>query len=229
MAKATMVLFCFVLMLACVVGDFTQGIDEEWYCKRSHKKYQICHNNIDGNAAAQNQCQCENLWMARNDDTSDLYGGPEQCDDPNPNDAFCFISGGSECSDAEYSSANERLSGLWGFDNGYDEVYYSYDACFADYQNDNIGNEEVLDGIRIVGDYIQIVDDNEVVTDEKIEFFYEDWEECLEECSIRQGNCGAWSYDDDSQTCYIHTIDSCCGQFGKQEKKFQLGLWICMS
>jgi len=217
MAKATMVLIFSVLMLACVVGDFTQGIDDEWYCKKSHKKYQICHNNIDGEATAQNQCQCENLWMARNDDTLDLYGGPEQCDHPDE-DNFCFISGDSECFDAEYSSANERLNDLWGFDNGYDEVYYSYEACDADDQDDRIGNEKVIQGVKIKDDRIREVDENEIVTDKEVTFYTDDWEECQGECLQRQGNCGAWSFDKEEEICYIHTVESCCGQFGKRKK-----------
>ena len=29
--------------------------------------------------------------------------------------------------------------------------------------------------------------------------------------------CGAWSYDNFEGVCYLHTVDSCCGQFGKRE------------
>ena len=28
--------------------------------------------------------------------------------------------------------------------------------------------------------------------------------------------CGAWSFDTVEEVCYIHTVDSCCGQFGKR-------------
>ena len=29
--------------------------------------------------------------------------------------------------------------------------------------------------------------------------------------------CGAWSYDNFEGVCYLHTVESCCGQFGKRE------------
>ena len=29
--------------------------------------------------------------------------------------------------------------------------------------------------------------------------------------------CGAWSFDNAEGKCYLHTVDGCCGQFGKQE------------
>ena len=33
----------------------------------------------------------------------------------------------------------------------------------------------------------------------------------------RPGLCGAWSFDNAEGKCYLHTVDACCGQFGKQE------------
>ena len=33
----------------------------------------------------------------------------------------------------------------------------------------------------------------------------------------RPGLCGAWSFDNAEGKCYLHTVDGCCGQFGKQE------------
>ena len=33
-----------------------------------------------------------------------------------------------------------------------------------------------------------------------------------------KGGCGAWSYDKEEGDCFIHNVDACCGQFGKQEK-----------
>ena len=35
--------------------------------------------------------------------------------------------------------------------------------------------------------------------------------------------CGAWSFDTVEEVCYIHTVDSCCGQFGKRVKDSE---WI---
>ena len=33
----------------------------------------------------------------------------------------------------------------------------------------------------------------------------------------RIGLCGAWSFDNTKGRCYLHTIDGCCGQYGKRE------------
>ena len=33
----------------------------------------------------------------------------------------------------------------------------------------------------------------------------------------RIGLCGAWSFDNSKGRCYLHTIDGCCGQYGKRE------------
>ena len=33
----------------------------------------------------------------------------------------------------------------------------------------------------------------------------------------RIGLCGAWSFDNNEEICYLHTIDGCCGQYGKRE------------
>merc|ERR1712141_647357 len=42
--------------------------------------------------------------------------------------------------------------------------------------------------------------------------------ECQTQCSLREGVCGAWSFDAVNQVCYLHNIDACCGQRGKQEE-----------
>merc|ERR1711894_75624 len=41
-------------------------------------------------------------------------------------------------------------------------------------------------------------------------------EMCKQDCEGRN-KCGAWSYDKVSALCYLHTVDSCCGQFTKRE------------
>ena len=53
------------------------------------------------------------------------------------------------------------------------------------YNSLGIGNEEVLQGVRIIGDRIKVVNDDNQVTDEDISFFYEEWEECRDECLDR--------------------------------------------
>ena len=35
--------------------------------------------------------------------------------------------------------------------------------------------------------------------------------------NLRCGKCGAWSFDETKGVCYLHTVDSCCGQREKQE------------
>jgi len=208
MAKATMVFFGLVLMLAYAAVDAKR---QEWYCKLESNKYQICHKNIDGIPDPPSRCKCENMQFPKADDSFQLYGGPDEC---NNDDPFCFVTENTNCDDAEYSSVNERVDKIWADGQ---EIFYSYEACFAD-QNDDIGNEKVLRGIKITDDRILVADDNNRVTDEEISFFYDSWEDCQDECLGRQGNCGAWSYDDEEGECFLHTIESCCGQFGKRKK-----------
>merc|ERR1712050_776673 len=197
MAKATMVFLGLVLMLAYAAVDAKRR--QEWYCKRDKDNYQICHKNIDGIVEPPNQCKCENMKC--------------QKDDP-----FCFVTGNTNCYDAEYSSVNERITNMWVKGEGEGkEIYYSYEACEAN-QDDDIGNEEVLRGIKITDDRMLEVDDNGILTNQEISFYYDEWEECQDECFRRQGNCGAWSYDDGEGECFLHTIESCCGQFGKRKK-----------
>jgi len=185
----------------------------EWYCKLEKDRYQICHKNINGIPDPPRNCSCENMQF-RKQDSFELYGGPDQCETDDP---FCFVTENSNCYDSEYSRVNERINDIWADGHYGQEIYYSYEACKAR-QDDLIGNEEVLRGIKITDDRVLVADDHNVVTDEEIQFFYEEWEECQDECLARQGLCGAWSFDDKDGICYIHTVESCCGQFGKREK-----------
>ena len=41
--------------------------------------------------------------------------------------------------------------------------------------------------------------------------------ESIEKNKNRIGLCGAWSFDNIKGRCYLHTIDGCCGQYGKTE------------
>lgn len=67
------------------------------------------------------------------------------------------------------------------------------------------GNEATLEGVKIIE------------STEDLELDSETSEECKEKCSSRIGECGSWSFDSSEGICYIHTVDSCCGQFGKRE------------
>jgi len=212
MARVQMTIFGLVLMMACAVS----GNPREWYCKREANKFEVCRKTrtLQEESNAPDECKCENMKFTRASDSNyELYGGPEQCNDPD--DAFCFVSSDSACFDAEYSSVNERTSNIWK--DKEKEIYYSYEACDAA-QDDKIGNEEVIQGVKIKDDRIREVNDNGILTDTEVTFFTDDWEECQGECLQRQGNCGAWSFDKEEELCYIHTVESCCGQFGKRKK-----------
>jgi len=213
MAKVQIIVFGLMLMMACTVFG-----TREWYCKLEKDKFQICHKNKDGIARSPSECRCENMKFVKNDGSYELYGGPEQCNDPN--DAFCFVSEDSNCGDLEdeygnkFSSVNDRIENIWSDK----EIWYSNEACVADYQDDNVGNQELLEGIKIKGDRILEVADNGIDLGPELEFDMEDWEECQGECLARQGNCGAWSFDKEEESCYLHTVESCCGQFGKRAR-----------
>jgi len=128
MAKVEMTVYGLVLMMACAV----YGNSSEWYCKHEKNKYQICHKNRDGIATSPRECRCENMQFSKHDGSNELWGGPEQCNDPS--DAFCFVSEDSNCGDAAdyYSSVNDRIKGIWSDK----EIFYSYEACNADEQDD---------------------------------------------------------------------------------------------
>lgn len=104
--------------------------------------------------------------------------------------------------------------------NGATNLYYSIEACEED-QADT-GNQEIMENVRISTDHLEIRNS----LGEKIEdvvVFMESVEECQSECKSRNGKdkegiCGAWSYDKEEEDCYIHNVESCCGQRGKQEK-----------
>ena len=67
------------------------------------------------------------------------------------------------------------------------------------------GNEAILEGVKISG------------SAEDLELDSDTSEDCKEECTSRIGECGSWSFDKSEGICYLHTVDSCCGQFGKRE------------
>ena len=71
MAKATMVLFGLVLMLACAAIDARKS--REWYCQMESDYYQICHKDITGKATSPDECKCENMQFVRNDGTCKFY------------------------------------------------------------------------------------------------------------------------------------------------------------
>jgi len=188
----------FILGLMFVSAVFAKH--DEWYCKVAEDKYEICRKcktlDEDCDEEPPADCKCENLKFANFD--YKMVGGPETCQ---TDDKFCYVSEDSSCVDKEYSSVNDRFENIWLNP----EVYYSYDACNASSQDDNTGNEAILKGVKIIGNsYDQV--------------YPETSEECKEACKSRCGECGSWSFDNSEEICYLHSINSCCGQFGKREK-----------
>merc|ERR1711971_1179601 len=200
---------CLLLGLMLVSAVFAKH--DEWYCKVDSDKYQICRKcktlEEDCDYEAPEECKCENMKFANTE--YELVGGPETCQTEDP---FCYVSENSNCEDREYSSVNDRLNRIWLNT----EIYYSYEACDARSQDDDVGNEEFLDSTKIVGDRVQEVSDNGILGDDLFFWLDEDFE-CQAECKSRPGLCGAWSFDNTEGKCYLHTVDGCCGQFGKQE------------
>lgn len=194
--------------------------NDEFYCNFDPGKHKICRrcNSLDEDCEGPKEnegCKCDNMEMGKNDDSGQLYGGPKQCEGEDP---FCYVYEDTLCDDAEYSSVNDRYRNIWL--NG--EVYYSYEACDGK-NNDKIGNEEFLDGIKITKDRLKIVLDNGLDLGEDLTFYMNSHEECQRECKLRQGECGAWSFHKEEELCYLHTVNSNCGQFDKRE---EISDWI---
>jgi len=97
-------------------------------------------------------------------------------------------------------------------------VKYTIHIWHATQKNDeNVGNEEFLDSVRITKDLMRIVEDNGVDLGEELTFFVNDHDECATECRLRAGSCGAWSFNKNEEICYLHTVNANCGQLDKRE------------
>jgi len=211
MRKIHLTLLGFSTILTIVAAN------DEFYCRQEAGQFQICKTcnfytdkkNCKDRPA--DECKCDNMKMVKNDDSYELYGGSEQC--KNENDQFCFVLEDTKCEDADYSSANERIENLENFLD--QEVWYSYEACEA--KQDNVGNEKYLDGKKITKDFLRAVEDNGIDLGEKVKFYFNTHDECADECRLRQGQCGAWSYNKIEEECYLHTVNANCGQLDKQE------------
>jgi len=206
MAKTHIILLSLLTFTTVIASD-------EWYCKHDPDKFQICRKckSLDENCESSvPRCTCQNIKFSNND--RQLVGGPEQCQ---KNDPYCYVSEHSPCFDKEYSSKNELVSNIWHKS----LIYYSYDACDADNQDDNIGNEKVLQGYKIIDDRLQIQNDDKTIG-EDLEIWMEGstYESCQAECELRKPTCGAWSFDKFEEVCFLHNVDSLCGQFGKRQK-----------
>jgi len=210
MKKIYLTLLGFSITLGIVAAN------DEFYCIKEDK-FQICKpcnfgkdkKNCKDRPA--DVCKCDNLKMVKLDEF-ELYGGPDECEKDDP---FCFVLENSECEDSDFSSANDRFGKelMKYLDQ---EVYYSYDACEAK-QQDKVGNEKYLDGKKITKDFLRAVEDNGIDLGDKVKFYFNTHDECADECKLRGGKCGAWSYNKIEEECYLHTVNANCGQLDKQE------------
>jgi len=212
MDKTFLVVLSFITFTTIFASD-------EWYCKKEDAgKFEICRkckSLSEDCEYAPRRCKCENMKFVNDD--YELAGGPEQCQTDDP---FCYVSENSNCDDIEYSSQNELIENIW-FNS---EIYYSYDACEARNQDDNVGNEKLLRGIKIIGDNIKSLNDDNTIG-ENLEIWVEGstYQSCRAECELRKPTCGAWSFDTFEEVCYLHTVESNCGQFGKRKRDSE---WI---
>jgi len=120
---------------------------------------------------------------------------------------------------------------IWYPKDGEDyKIYKSFKACLnktdmTDIKEaSEIGNEELLEGIRIENvnqpNPLLYANGSAVIIEG-----YEDYVECQEECKRsneeppeKYTKCSAWSYNKDTSTCYLQDVDACCGQRDDQEK-----------
>jgi len=202
--KSSILFFICLVLLQIVIAT-----DDEFYCyKHPFGDYELCQTcrnikwNPDCNKAE--ECKCANIRL-RIDGT--LQGGVSDCNEKK----WCYVSEDAKCEDieADYETYEIDLA-----DGG--PFYKSSEAC--DSKHDKTGNEALLENTKITSDHLQIKTGDEKKLD--VVLFMDTVEECKEECESRngKGGCGAWSYDKEEGDCFIHNVDACCGQFGKQEK-----------
>jgi len=190
-------------------------------------------------------CVCDNIALyytadeAKDGEKSGFTGGPN-CFNAKGGKDFCFVYKASSCPDKALSEyANQDRFKLWLNS----PVYRSEVACkkkdiVQEGSYAKTGNEKILVGVKITDDFLQTEGGERVQfsfgTDEKIstdqsgdDFDYENYdfdnqdqayELCQQQCLVRKGECGAWSYDASRQTCFLHTVNSCCGQRQKHEE-----------
>ena len=74
-------------------------------------------------------------------------------------------------------------------------------------------HQAILRGVKIKGDRFK-----EEGAYLEIDLEEANYEECQTICKSLSPQCGAWSFDTVNLKCFIHTVNSCCGQFGKREE-----------
>jgi len=216
----------FIFFVFLIRAMFAIADNEEFYCVRETGKWQVCRRCrtlFDENcekSQAEAGCKCDNvkLFYEDNNGMFKSKGGVEDCQE----NKWCYVLGaeeGSNCADdPDYEIDYDEIDNLENFPNLFlinKEVAKSSQACEG--IHDKTGNEDVLENIEIATDNLQILNTNGSFL-ENLKFFMESADECQEECQARTGNggCGAWSYNKQEGVCFLHNVDSCCGQFGKR-------------
>merc|ERR1719367_1260865 len=88
------------------------------------------------------------------------------------------------------------------------------------------GNEKFMENVQITSNYLYGVnvstEGTNVILDsdskEPLTFIANDPTECEEECRLRCGVCGAWSYNIKDAMCFLHTADACCSQHNNRHE-----------
>jgi len=222
---ATSKTFLFILILFLGIICAVVIEEDEFYCKMKKEKFRICRRcpDISGRCPTDPEdCSCDNI---------ELWNGEKFVGGSGCQDGFCYISIDrtlDTCSDLDYYNLYDDLANevekdgkLWH--HFAEDFERSEEACLPENKRDmKIGNEEKLSGVKIIHDFLHVykcANNGSCVEDENtpLTFNFDEAQECLEECHAKCGKCGAWSFDETKGVCYLHTVDSCCGQREKQE------------
>jgi len=217
-----MILRYFILLFFCITGTIATFEDLGVFCQAKEDDYRICRTcDTDDKKCTQDpdDCFCENIEL-QNPSTEKLTGSRD-C-----KDGFCYVSQDSKCTDVltpegydPIAYAKEPGKDVWN----HQKIFKSTKACQSNIKFD-LGNEKIMEDMKITDNYLhelkQEISGDTVTLDptakEPFKLYTDTHEECMEECHLRCGQCGAWSYNDLEGECYLHTADACCGQKGKQ-------------
>jgi len=205
---------CFVFFIIYIITQiFGATVANGFYCNSEPMIYNICRKSPDLNCAeceTSSSCQCDNIQIYNE---GSLKGG-SNCQSEAGGRNFCYVSSTSPCEDKVLSGLAATYKGELWFKN---DISYSYDACSPDnIQNNITGSESVLYDVKITADILKESNGHNDVQTEPFMFYYDDHNECKEECKERCDKCGAWSYDKLEGICYIHSVNACCAQKTKQ-------------
>jgi len=206
MASTKFILFFSIVLTTNFIIASTEG---QFFCKTSKDNYHICRNckDIKYDCESPEDCQCANIQIY-NSKTETFEGGSDCSTEDEEGKSWCYATA-LACDDGK----KVPEMNIW-YKN---RIEKSYDACHEDYKVDfDLGNEEVIMGMEITKDTLKGFSTNGT-GGEPLSFYFEEYEQCQDECKSRCEFCGAWSFDDIEGVCYLHNLDSCCGQKEKQE------------